>query len=190
VWFIVKVFKDSDSIQVAKGFDSFNECWTDYTRYLSAPYDKESYYLEVCSADREEEALEKIKSLTQKVTAFGEVSSASIDSVVKDWAKAYGEDLSKAAELTTPNLRGGRPKDKWMEDTQKTLKEIDYKFLKGNVIKQIVRPGEWARVDFRKNISTKDGNTNIDETYLLKYVDGNWLIDEVKNADEESKEGT
>ncbi len=183
MWFIVKIFKDKGSTEVVKEFNSFNECWTEYTRYLSAPYDKESYYLEVCSAEGEEEALEKIRSLTQKVTAFGEVSAASIDRVVKDWAKAYGENLSKAAELTTLSFRGGRPKDKWIVDTQKTLKEMDYKFLKGNVMKQIVRPGEWARVDFRRSISTKDGEAKIEETYFLRYVDGNWLIDKVKSAD-------
>jgi len=183
MWFIVKITKESDEVSIVQNFDKFDDCWDEYSQYLRSPYSVQNGFLRMCSANSEAEAIENIKTKRREDKEIVIKEKGSPERVIKEWAKVYGVDMNKAAEFTTEKFRNGKPKDLWASEMSEKLKEIDYKPIQGKVAKHILGGSEYAFVDFRRAISTKDGPLHKIESYKLKNVSGRWLIDEVEIRD-------
>lgn len=189
MWFIVKITKDSDEVSVTKSFDKFDACWEEYSQYLKSPYSVQNAFLRICFGNSETEAIEDIKAKRREDKEVAIKEKGSPERVVKEWAKVYGVDMNKAAEFTTENFREGKPKNVWASEIAQKLKEIDYKPIEGKVAKHVFRESEYALVNFRRVISTRDGTFHKMESYKLKNVNGRWLIDEVEITDAEAEIG-
>jgi hypothetical protein len=189
MWFIVKITKESDEVSIVQSFNKFDNCWDEYSQYLRSPYSVQNGFLRMCSASSEAEAVEDIKAKRREDREIAIKEKKSPERVIKEWAKVYGVDMNKAAEFTTEKFRNEKPKDLWASEMSEKLKEIDYKPIQGKVAKHILGGSEYAFVDFRRTISTKDGSSHIMESYKLKNVGGRWLIDEVEIRDAEADLG-
>ncbi len=189
MWFIVKITKENDEVRIEKSFDSFDACWDDYSQYLKSPYSVQNAFLRTCSADSEAEAIENIKTKRREDKETATKAKGLPEKVIKEWAKVYGVDMNKAAEYTTEKFREGKPKNVWASEISLKLKEFDYKSIEGKVAKHIFKEPEYAFVDFRRVISTKEGTFHKMESYKLKNVNGRWLIDEVETRDAEADIG-
>jgi len=104
--------------------------------------------------------------------------------VVTEWTKVYGVDMDIAAELTTLEFRGGKPKGVWASETYRIFKSIGYKHLGGEIIEEKI-DGDKALVILQGKIFTIAGGAKQKEFYLLKKVDGEWLIHDIKVKEEE-----
>ncbi len=186
MWFIMKITKDSEEVSIIQSFDKFDDCWNEYSNYLRSPYSVQNGFLRICSANNEAEAIEDIKAKRREDKEIAIKEKGSPERVIKEWAKVYGVDMNKAAEFTTEKFREGKAKDLWASEMSKKLKEIDYKTIQGKVAKHIIGGSEYAFVDFRRTISTKDGSFHKMESYKLKNIGGRWLIDEVEIMDIEA----
>jgi hypothetical protein len=189
MWFIVKVSKNSDEINIEKCFDDFETCWDAYSEYLKSPYSVDNAFLRICSANSESEAIEDIRAKRREDKEIAIKEKGSPERIIKEWAKVYGVDLNKAAEFTTENFREGKPKDVWASEASQKLKEIEYKALDGKMVKHIFKEPEYAHVDFKRVISTNVGVFHKIESYKLKYINGRWLIDELEVRDSEADIG-
>lgn len=189
MWFIVKITKDDDEVSIIQSFDKFDDCWDKYTQYLRSPYSVQNGFLRMCSADSEAQAIENIKTKRREDKEIIIKEKGSPERVIKEWAKVYGVDMNKAAEFTTEKFREGKPKYLWATEMSERLKGLDYKTLDGKVAKHILGGSEYAFVDFKRAISTKDGSSYKMESYKLKNVGGRWLIDEVEIRDVEADSG-
>ncbi len=189
MWFIVKITKNSDEVNIEKAFDSFETCWDVYSEYLKSPYKVENAFWRICSANSESEVIQDIRAKRREDKEIAIKEKGTPERIIKEWAKVYGVDLNKAAEFTTETFREGKPKDVWASETSQKLKESEYKALDGKVVKHVFKEPEYAHVDFRRGISTNEGVFNKIESYVLKYVNGRWLIDEVEVRDAEADIG-
>ncbi len=108
--------------------------------------------------------------------------------VVIKWTKVYGIDMDIAAELTTLEFREGKPKRVWASETYRVFKSVGYKHLGGEIIEEKIE-GDKALVILQGKISTIAGGAKQKEFYLLKKVDGEWLIHDIKVKEEEVEEG-
>ena len=187
MWFIVKIVKDGDEVNVTKSFDKFDACWEEYSQYLKSPYSVQNGFLRICFGNSETEAIEDIKAKRREDKEVAIKEKGSPERVVKDWAKVYGIDMNKAAEFTTENFREGKPKNLWASEISQKLKEIEYKPLEGKVAKHVFREPEYALVNFRRVISNRDGTFHKMESYRLKNINGKWLIDELETTDAEAE---
>lgn len=189
MWFIMKITKDSDEVSIVQSFDKFDDCWDEYSQYLRSPYSIQNGFLRMCSANSEAQAIGDIKTKRREDKEIAIKEKGSPERVIKEWAKVYGVDMNKAAEFTTEKFREGKPKDLWASEMSEKLKEIDYKAIQGKVTKHVLGGSEYAFVDFRRAISTKDGSFDKMESYKLKNIGGRWLIDEVEIRDAEADLG-
>ncbi|MCI0455193.1 MAG: hypothetical protein L0Y68_09390 [Candidatus Dadabacteria bacterium] len=180
MWFIVKITKNSDEVNIEKAFDSFETCWDVYNEYLKSPYKVENAFLRICSANSESEVIDDIRAKRREDKEIAIKEKGTPERIIKEWAKVYGVDLNKAAEFTTEKFREGKPKDVWASETSQKLKDIDFKAIDGKVVKHTFKEPEFARVDFRRIISTNKGTFHKIESYKLKSVNGRWFIDEVE----------
>jgi hypothetical protein len=105
------------------------------------------------------------------------------DAVVKKWTKLYGQKTITAALLTTARFRDGKSAEIWGETTEARLKSFGYQHLGGKIISSQTS-GETATVILRALIASGDGVTWKRETYTLRYVGRQWLIDRIEVIDE------
>lgn len=108
---------------------------------------------------------------------------SSPETVVKKWTKLYGQKTTAAALLTTDRFRGGESATTWSEKTEARLKSFGYQHLGGKIISSQTS-GEAATVVLRALIASGDGVTWKQETYTLRHVGRQWLIDKIEVTDE------
>jgi hypothetical protein len=107
--------------------------------------------------------------------------------VVMEWIKVYGVDMDKASELTTLNFRDGKTKEIWASEYYKLLKSAKYKHLGGKVIEEKIE-GDRAVVVLQAEIDTIAGSAKQKEFYLMRRINGQWLIDDIIVKEEEVEE--
>jgi hypothetical protein len=107
--------------------------------------------------------------------------------VVTDWIKVYGVDMDKASELTTLEFREGKAKQVWASEYYKALKSAKYKHLGGKVIEEKIE-GDKAVVVLQAEIDTVAGSAKQKEFYLMRRINGEWLIDDIIVKEEEVEE--
>jgi hypothetical protein len=107
--------------------------------------------------------------------------------VVMEWIKIYGVDMDKASELTTIEFRDGKTKQVWASEYYKFLKSAKYKHLGGKVIEEKIE-GDKAVVVLQAEIDTVAGSAKQKEFYLMKRINGQWLIDDIIVKEEEVEE--
>jgi hypothetical protein len=100
------------------------------------------------------------------------------EAVVKQWTKLYGRDTVAAGRLTTDSFRGGNSSQAWGEKTQTFLKSFGYQHLGGKILSAQVS-GAKASIILRALIASGDGLSWKRETYTLKRVGSQWLIDAI-----------
>ena len=115
--------------------------------------------------------------------SFALAEDSSPDMVVNKWTKLYGRKTTAAALLTTDRFRGGESANTWGETTEVRLKSFGYQHLGGKIISSQTS-GEAATVILRALIASGDGVTWKQETYTLRYVGRQWLIDRIEVTDE------
>jgi hypothetical protein len=115
--------------------------------------------------------------------SLASAETASPDTVVKKWTKLYGRKTTAAALLTTERFRGGEPANTWGQTTEARLKSFGYQHLGGKILSSQIS-GEAATVVLRALIASGDGVAWKQETYTLRHVGRQWLIDAVEVTDE------
>lgn len=114
---------------------------------------------------------------------FTHAETLSPEAVVKKWTKLYGRDTAAAGRLTTDAFRGGNPPQVWGERTQAFLKSFGYQHLGGKILSSQISEAN-VRIVLQALIASGDGVSWQQETYTLKRVDGQWLIDAIDTTDE------
>ena len=104
--------------------------------------------------------------------------------VVMEWIKVYGVDMYKASELTTLNFRDGKAKQAWAAEYYRLLQSAKYKHLGGEIIEEKIQ-GDKAVVVLQAKIDTIAGSAKQKEFYLMKRINGQWLIDDIIVKEEE-----
>jgi hypothetical protein len=84
---------------------------------------------------------------------------------------------------SSENGRNGKSAEIWGETTEAQLKSFGYQHLGGKIISSQTS-GEAATVILRALIASGDGVTWKRETYTLRYVGRQWLIDRIEVIDE------
>ena len=107
--------------------------------------------------------------------------------VVMEWIKVYGVDMDRASELTTLNFRDGKTKEIWASEYYKLLQSAKYKHLGGKVIEEKIE-GDRAVVVLQAEIDTVAGSAKQKEFYLMRRINGQWLIDDIIVKEEEVEE--
>jgi hypothetical protein len=85
--------------------------------------------------------------------------------------------------LTTDRFRGGKPAHAWGETTEARLKSFGYQHLGGKILSSQIS-GEVAKVVLRALIASGDGVAWKRETYTLRHIGRQWLIDTIEVTDE------
>ena len=109
--------------------------------------------------------------------------TSSPDEVVKKWTQLYGRKTAAAALLTTEHFRGGKASPIWAEQTEARLKSFGYQHLGGKIVSSWIS-GDVATVVLRALIASGDGVAWKQETYPLRHVGSQWLIDTIEVGDE------
>ncbi len=87
--------------------------------------------------------------------------------VVKLFNENYGgPGMDKVADYTTANFRDNKPKSVWVVDTWRTLQQLKYKKLNGDITGSKIK-GEKAVVIVQSRISTAAGDAIQKEIYYL-----------------------
>ena len=123
----------------------------------------------------------------QKNSVLVENRQETPSEVVMEWIEVYGVDLDKASELTTLEFRDGKTKEVWASEYYKFLKSAKYKHLGGKVIEEKIE-GDKAVVVLQAEIDTVAGSAKQKEFYLMKRINGQWLIDDIIVKEEEVEE--
>ena len=92
--------------------------------------------------------------------------------------------MDEVAKYTTANFRDNKPKSVWVVDTWRTLQQLKYKKLNGDITDSKVK-GEKAVVVVQSRISTAAGDAIQKEIYYLVKSLEKWLINELVVTDEE-----
>jgi len=107
---------------------------------------------------------------------FTQAETLPPEAVVKQWTKLYGRDTIAAGRLTTDSFRGGTSPQVWGEKTQTFLKSFGYQHLGGKILSVQTSTAK-ASIVLRALIAAGDGVSWKRETYTLKRVGNQWLID-------------
>ncbi len=100
--------------------------------------------------------------------------------VVHLWIQLYPHQMKQAAALATSRLRGGLPREEWIQKQETMLKDLQFRYLGGKVVSESVT-GDQAVVVFHAKFSTLNGKQIHKEEYRLrKQLDGGWLIDQIE----------
>ena len=85
-------------------------------------------------------------------------------------------DLPQAATLTTTKMRDGLSPTDWVEKNATLLKDLQFKYLDGKVIKE-ESDEAIATVTVQVRLYLVIGEVRRVETFTLKKVEGRWLIE-------------
>ena len=111
--------------------------------------------------------------------------SLSINQTVQLYADTYGTArMDETGEIVTENFREGKPVSVWVADSWKTLHQLEYEKLETKILSTKIKD-KHAIVIADGKIRTKAGETGHKEIYILKRVNGRWLIDELRITDED-----
>ncbi len=110
-------------------------------------------------------------------------SNNSPEDVVKLWNQTYGIHQDKAAEITTLSFREGKEKKQWAQETYRMLKEIEFRYLKNNIIKKQIDNNS-AIFTLQSLITTIAGKTLQKEYYYLIKDNEKWLINDIAVGEE------
>ena len=88
----------------------------------------------------------------------------------------YNKVLVKTAALTTDSLRNGLSKHTWIEQHGQLLKDLKVKYIEAEGLKENGE-GVNATVTGKVRLFVVIGEVRQVERYILKKVDGAWLID-------------
>lgn len=112
-------------------------------------------------------------------------SKLSPNEVVALFDKTYGtSEMSDIAPYTTGKFRDDKPRELWVIDTWKALKNIKYKRLNSKIIDSKIE-GDKAVVILQTEYSSVGGKANQKEVFYLIKEKGIWKIDELVVTDEE-----
>lgn len=186
MWFLTRIGFSNEEVELLKSYTSFEDCWRDFREFLKDPESAKEGTLRICKAESETIALEKIKALCEEDREVALAQAGSPDRVVRQWVKNYGVNMAAAAKLSTDRLREGKSHEDWAAAEAARLASIGFNpgEGKGNILRLIQRGNETATVEFSRTVFTKEGKTNLLETYELRRVAGKWLIDSVKTKEE------
>ncbi len=92
--------------------------------------------------------------------------------------------MDEIADYTTANFRDNKPRSVWVVDTWRTLQQLKYKKLSGDITYSKVK-GDKAVVIVQGRISTAAGDANQKEIYYLVKSGEKWLVNELVVTDEE-----
>jgi len=98
--------------------------------------------------------------------------------VAQKWLKSYPQDLPHVASLTTPNMREGLSEKDWVRKFQSVLSNLGFSFKDWEVLSEETS-GNQATVILKVYASTVMGDQIQNERYVLRKIDGAWLIDDV-----------
>ncbi len=105
--------------------------------------------------------------------------------VVKPFNKNYaGPNMDELTKFTTANFRENKPKSVWVVDTWRSLQQLKYKKLNGDITNSKINGGK-AVVIVQSRISTAAGDANQKEIYYLIKDREKWLVNELVVTDEE-----
>ncbi|MGQ0792912.1 MAG: hypothetical protein ACT4NX_02375 [Deltaproteobacteria bacterium] len=97
---------------------------------------------------------------------------------VSDWMKFYGNNMKRAARLTTLDFREGISKELWASYTQERAGLAKYRLLSYQIV-QIKEQGDRAQALVKSETESADGALAQTELFLLKRFDGKWLVDDI-----------
>ncbi len=182
MWFLTKVSFEDDSVEITGSFADFKSCWEQFRKFLENPGIVENGAMRICEAADESEAEEIITRQRSEDIVIAAQQRGTPDRIVRQWARTYGVDMEKAVKLTTEGYRGGKSPEEWIAEELKVVAETGYDpgEGKGKIIKLIRKDSEYATVEFRMTVTTKEGPSPTTELYVLKNVDGKWLIHNIE----------
>ncbi len=105
--------------------------------------------------------------------------------VVKLFSENYGgPNMDEVAKYTTANFRDNKPKSVWVVDTWRSLQQLKYKKLDGDITDSKVK-GDKAVMIVQGKIRTVAGDVSQKEIYYLVKSGEKWLVNELVVTDEE-----
>ena len=109
-------------------------------------------------------------------TALADEPTRTPTQVVFQWLQWYPKQLPRAATLTTPKLRKGLSHQAWVEHYDQILQDLQFKYVAGNILEEDTDETT-ATVKMKARLVVGIGEVVQVETYSLKLVSGQWLID-------------
>jgi hypothetical protein len=118
------------------------------------------------------------------IPANGYSQDRSPSEIVQLFNTCYGTaKMDEIADFTTENFRNNKPKSVWIAETWEVLRQIAYKREKGSILGSKIAKKR-AAVAIQARFETVAGKTEQKEIFYLIKIGNDWLIDELKVAEE------